>query len=102
MAGYGRHPADGCCQDNRAVTELRASDGLNLGTFAVGSNPNGVAFDGANIWVTNYGDSTVTELRASDGATLGTFAVGSLPVGVAFDGVNIWVTNQGFNSVSKL
>ncbi len=39
--------------------------------FAVGGQPRGVAFDGANIWVascTNNG--TVWKLRASDGATL--------------------------------
>src|ERR1700736_3546180 len=59
--------------------------------FPVGSNPIGVAFDGANIWVANFSDNTVTKLRASDGSNLGTFAVGNFPVGVAFDGANIWV-----------
>src|ERR1700680_3023816 len=62
--------------------------------FAVGVNPEGVAFDGANIWVANNGSNTVTKLRASDGANLGTFAVGGGPEGVAFDGANIWVTNS--------
>jgi DNA-binding beta-propeller fold protein YncE len=66
-----------------------------------------VAFDGANIWVTNYAlgsGNTVTKLRASDGTVLGTFTVGpvnSAPRGVAFDGANIWVTNVGTNTVSK-
>jgi DNA-binding beta-propeller fold protein YncE len=41
------------------VTKLRASDGTVLGTFAVGSNPVGVAFDGANIWVGNYHTATM-------------------------------------------
>ncbi len=36
--------------------------------FPVGSQPYGVAFDGANIWSANYGDGTVTKLHASDGA----------------------------------
>ena len=71
-------------------------------SFAVGSGPQGVAFDGANIWVANNTSNTVTKLRASDGATLGTFAVGSQPVGVAFDGANIWVANEGSNTVTKL
>ena len=31
-----------------------------IGTYAVGSRPRGVAFDGANIWVTNGGSNTVT------------------------------------------
>jgi len=42
------------------VTKLRASDGANVGTFPVGSGPYGVAFDGANIWVTNNTPGTVT------------------------------------------
>jgi DNA-binding beta-propeller fold protein YncE len=44
------------------VTELRASDGTVLGTFAVGAFPGGVAFDAANIWVTNEGSNTVSKL----------------------------------------
>ena len=39
--------------------------------FKVGSQPYGVAFDGANIWTANYGDGTVTKLRTSDGAVPG-------------------------------
>jgi hypothetical protein len=84
------------------VTKLRASDGARLGAFRVGTNPFGVAFDGADIWAPNYSDNSVTKLRASDGATLGTFAVGRGPFGVAFDGANIWVTNANSNTVSKL
>jgi len=71
-------------------------------SFSVGLNPSGIAFDGASIWVTNYGDGTVTKLRASDGAIEDTFTVGKGPAAVAFDGGNIWVTNAGDNSVSKL
>ena len=37
----------------------------------------GIAFDGVNIWVANYGSNNVSKLRASDGALLGTYAVGS-------------------------
>jgi hypothetical protein len=70
----------------------------------VGSVPEEVAFDGTNIWVTNFSSSNVTKLRASDGACVGicTFAVGSNPIGVAFDGANMWVTNEGSNNVVKL
>jgi hypothetical protein len=69
-------------------------------TFPVESGPLGIAFDGANIWVTNAGSNSVTKLRASDGANLGTFGVEFSPFGVAFDGANIWVTNG--ESVTKL
>jgi DNA-binding beta-propeller fold protein YncE len=61
------------CADN-TVTRLQASDGVNLGTFGVGSRPWGIAFDGADIWVTNEGSNNVTKLRASDGTNLGAFA----------------------------
>ena len=111
--------------NSKTVTKLRASDGTCNGvanppgssvsacSFAVGSFPQDVAFDGANIWVANNSSATVTKLRASDGTCNGvanppgsgvtacSFAVGTNPVGVAFDGGNIWVTNNG-PSVTKL
>jgi DNA-binding beta-propeller fold protein YncE len=58
------------------VTELRASDGTTLGTFAVGTDPQGVAFDGTNIWVTNEFSNTVTKLLARHGTNMGTFVKG--------------------------
>ena len=48
-------------------------------TFAVGSNPLGVAFDGANIWVVNNLSNTISKLRANDGSLIGTFPVGFKP-----------------------
>ena len=42
---------------------MNASDGTVLGTFAVGTGPNGVAFDGENVWVANYGNNTVTQYQ---------------------------------------
>jgi hypothetical protein len=75
----------------------------NLTTnFDTGIGPEGIAFDGAHIWVANFSGNDVTELEASDGALLGTFNGGSSPVGVAFDGANIWVANSGGNNVTKL
>jgi DNA-binding beta-propeller fold protein YncE len=44
------------------VTKLRAIDGAALGNFAVGTSPNSLAFDGANVWVTNSGSNTVSKL----------------------------------------
>ena len=57
--------------DSNTVTKLRASDGVVLGTYAVGGAPYGIAFDGVNIWVSNLYSNNVTKLRASDGAGLG-------------------------------
>src|SRR5260370_1468268 len=69
-------------------------------TFNVGNHPNTVAFDGANIWVTNASDNTVTKLAANNGAVLGTFSTGNKPVGLTFDGANIWVANFDANTVT--
>ena len=76
----------------------------NLTTsFPMGHQPVGLAFDGANMWVTNYLDNTVTKIRTSDGYDAGqTFSVGSNPAGVAFDGANIWVANSSANNVTEL
>src|SRR5215472_13198160 len=72
---------------------------------ADGSDPTGIAFDGANIWISNYMGGSVTKLQANDGKFLGKFSVGGGlaggPFGVTFDGANIWVSN--FNGyVTKL
>lgn len=92
------------------VTTIAATSGKVVGrtdltvterrTFAVGSGPIELAFDGVNIWVTNQRSNDVTKLRASDGANLGTFPVDFGPVGIAFDGANIWVACG--NGVSEL
>src|SRR5205807_1775481 len=71
-------------------------------TLPVDRGPEGVAFDGVNIWIANSVGNTVTKLRASDGANLGTFPVGKRPVGIAFDGTSIWVANQFSDSVTQL
>ena len=70
-------------------------------TFTVGSSAEDIAFDGTNMWVTNYGGNTVTELSPT-GATLGTSPWATSPVGIAFDGTNMWVTNGSGNSVTEL
>ena len=93
-AGVGMNPLQ--------IALLRWYEANQTAEFAAGSGPSGVAFDGANIWVTNYNSDTVATLRASDGVNLGTFTVGTNPYGVAFDGANIWVTNAGSNTVTKL
>jgi DNA-binding beta-propeller fold protein YncE len=54
------------------VTKLRGVDGVNLGTFNVGTKPIAIAFDGACIWVGNCGSNTVSKLHASDGSLVGT------------------------------
>jgi hypothetical protein len=97
------------------VSKVLASTGEVVGTYDTDVGPNGIAFDGANIWISNQvctcvvGNpgcpscpvGTVTKLRASDGATLGTYAVGTRPQWVAWDGQHVWVTNGSDNTVSR-
>jgi YVTN family beta-propeller protein len=75
------------------VTKLSLT-GAVLGTYATQTAPQGIAFDGANMWVANHTSDTVTKLQVSNGANLGTFNVGINPWGVVFDGANIWVVEQ--------
>jgi DNA-binding beta-propeller fold protein YncE len=73
-----------------------------LGTFTVGEAPTSIAFDGTNIWVSNFRSSNVTKVRAFDGTIVGTFAAGPHPGGVIFDGAHIWVTNRSSDSLTQL
>ncbi len=81
---------------------MRASDGAVQGTYAVGTSPSQMAFDGANIWLSHTVGGLVTKLHASDGAIQGTFPAGSVGRGVAFDGANIWVVGASSNDVTKI
>ena len=74
-----------------------------VGTYSsAGTTPEGVAFDGSNIWVANISSGNVTKLLASTGAVVGIYSVGTNPYILAFDGTNVWVTNYGSNTVTKI
>lgn len=68
----------------------------------VGSSPEGLTFDGRNVWVAVQGTNSVVKLNAADGSRLGTFPVGGAPEGMAFDGANVWVANESGSTISKL
>ena len=78
--------------------------GAIIKTFAVGSAPAGVVFDGANIWVANSNAATVTKIGPAlnvAAAVIGTFPVGQTPFGLAFDGAFVWVSNSLSSTLSK-
>jgi hypothetical protein len=85
------------------VVELDDSinPGYLLNTINVGTTPQGMAFDGAYVWVGNSGGSSVTKLTASNnpnaaaGTVVGTYPVNGGPQTLAFDGASIWVTLGG-------
>jgi len=71
-------------------------------TVTVGAGPLGMCFDGANIWVANFGNGTVSKVNASTGATIATYGAAIETSGICFDGVSIWVASYFFNEVVKL
>jgi len=88
---------------SQAVVKVRTSDGGVLGKYKVGRQPQGIAFDGADIWVANNDyNCTVTQLRASDGRHVKTWNVGSRGGDIVFDGEYIWVTQCDSDSVTRL
>lgn len=86
------------------MTEIRASDGVKLGTFPAGSTPGFITFDGSNIWVTNGSSNMVTEIAVSDGSLFGTFPGGKTATAIAITPTKIWVTNDvsGHSHASSL
>jgi DNA-binding beta-propeller fold protein YncE len=97
--GFGQVTAAGVNYQKIALLKWSTDQAAS---FVSGTNPFGVAFDGANVWVTNLNGNNVTKFRAADGAVVGSFSVGAFPAGVAFDGAAIWVANYHGNSVTKL
>jgi len=83
-----------------SVTKIRAADGTTLGTYTVGNQVRGLAYDGTSIWVCNAGSNTVSRLRASNVALMGTFATGKGPRAAAFDGTKMWIANSGENTLT--
>ena len=89
-------------QQSDSLTKLRASDGLNLGTFETGTRPVALTYDGTHVWVANKMSNNVMKFLAKDGSLVATIGVGQQPEGLAFDGKDVWVANGGENTVTKL
>ncbi len=95
--------------ESDTITKVSPADGRVVSTVSV-EMPWVMAFDGANLWVTNYyffapdwtQVSSVTKVRASDGAVLGTYPVGVYPTGIAFDGADVWVASTNGPGVYEL
>jgi hypothetical protein len=69
-----------------------SADGLTLTT--VGSDPQQVRSDGADLWVANITSNTVSRVRASDGKLLDTWTGANSPVGVLAAKGLIFVTGD--------
>jgi YVTN family beta-propeller protein len=86
------------------LVELSLTGQVMNNNIPLGAGPIEMAFDGTNIWVTNYTSSTITIVSPA-GKILNTIGLGpkALPEGILFDGTYMWVANNGVgvNTVSK-
>jgi hypothetical protein len=75
----------------------------SLTTVTTGfTSPEGIVYDGTNIWVTDNVPGSIGKLHKLDssGNILLSVEVGSTPFDPAFDGTNIWVPNLFSNTVT--
>lgn len=70
----------------------RSPDGFGFTT--VGAAPLQVESDGADLWVTNFGDGTVSRVRASDGKLLETWTGATAAFGVVVAKGKVFVTGR--------
>jgi YVTN family beta-propeller protein len=89
--------------DGGTVEKLTAT-GQVVSSTRVGDAPIEMAYDGVNVWVTNYSSSTLT-IVGQNGELLKTIflPLAAHPEGILFDGKYIWIANNGagVNTVSK-
>lgn len=76
-----------------AAASKEIPDSPSLQVFPTGVIPGEIAFDGANIWATDFDFSTVVKVRASDGAVLGRYPVYE-PLRIASNGPDVWVATE--------
>ena len=80
----------------------------NLGGYTVcstGANPNGMAWDGVGMWITNKAAGNVSIIRPDSPVidyVTAEIPVGNVPIGIAFDGSNMWVANNYDNNVQVI
>jgi DNA-binding beta-propeller fold protein YncE len=67
-------------------------DNGSIQTAPVGSDPKGMAFDGTNVWVCNYGSASCTVLNQGDGSFVATVNTGRGPMCALFDSEYIWIS----------
>jgi YVTN family beta-propeller protein len=81
---------------------LSTSTNAVTATVTVGTSPSGIAYDGANVWVTNYGSLSVSKVNASTNTVSTTLTVGKQPYQALYSAGSIWVTNFASATVSRI
>lgn len=73
------------------VTRIDTTTNTIVADITVGSSPYWSLYDGAVLWVANYGTNTLSRISPSTNTVIGTVTVGNQPFGMAFDGTRLWV-----------
>jgi hypothetical protein len=63
------------------------------------SQPVGILFDGANLWVTDTGDNSLKRVDTTSGAVLQTIPLSGVVQHPVFDGTNLWIPCAGPDKV---
>lgn len=92
-----------------SITVVRATGPLRGTVLAMLTGngldrPNGMAFDGERILVTNGQGNSVSLFKATDLTPLGTVSIGadSQPNYACSDGLNFWITRYGLGDIVRL
>jgi hypothetical protein len=111
-ANIGANPV-GIGFDGQALWTANAGSGPGTGsisridattaavtTFTVGfSQPAGILFDGANLWVTDRGDTSLKRVDRNTGAVVQTTALSGSVQQPIFDGTNLWIPCAGIGQL---
>jgi len=84
------------------VALLRWYSANTAAQLATCTGPNGMAFDGAHIWVGCANANELQEFNSSDGALIRTVTGVLSPNSLAYDGANIWASNFGLSTVTEV
>jgi DNA-binding beta-propeller fold protein YncE len=90
------------------LVEINPTTCAVANTLQIGGTPALMAFDGANLWVTDYTGNRVVEVSPTTGAILNTFPVGPGPYGIIYNPLTktIWIAislgNPGYLQVMNL
>lgn len=81
-----------------SICRINPTNG-NVTKFSGFVSPNGILYDGSNIWMIDLPASVLYKLN-TNGTIAQSITVGATPYYPAFDGTNIWVPNKNDNSVT--
>jgi len=85
-----------------SLTEFDPNDGTVLGVFPTHGLPEGIGFDGRQLWVTMVSPDGVSLFSPKNGAPKGRLNIHGGPAGIIYDGQSMWISNYRADVVTKL